>query len=146
METEAEILVETTEVPAKRSFFGLSINKIVIIVVIVAIIAAFVIVGFLVVFKYLGIFGTRKEQPSKGCKNCKDKKTEKIEKPPDDNSINEIDKLISENNTKIMENEAEVPNLIEERQNLLNVEVKNEDNVIIDEMTSTESEELSSSL
>ena len=172
METEAEISVETQDPPTKKKFFGFSIEKIIILIVLIAIVAAFLVVAFIVIFKYLGLFGTSKEPNPKGCKNCKDKKPEKQDKAsdPEDDPMNQIDKMISENNTKMMENitthdnpslhtegslseKTNNPNqdehlqqdrreaeFIEERQKLLNVEVKNEDNITIDESTSAESE------
>ncbi len=147
METEPEILVET-EAPKEKTYFGFSRTKIIILVIVSAVVAAFLIVGFLVIFKYLGFFSTSKKATTKGCKNCKDKKP--LE--PVDGTISEIDKMISENNTKIEDNQHEkaednppeqIDLEISERQKLLEVEVKNEDVVVIDETTDSSTDSMS---
>lgn len=135
MESEPEISVE---VPTEKSRFGgISRMRIIFLVIISAFIFGVLLVVFLLVSKYLGLWSSSDKKPPKNCGNCTKKKSTQDTKDST-NDIETLDKLISDNDA---ESESIEPKIVEidDRQDLSNVEVEKDPDVNVDEHTSYES-------
>jgi hypothetical protein len=159
MESEPEIAIPTgaDEAAGAKSYFGLTRGKLIILVIISAFMFGLLVIAFLILSKFFGLWPSPKKQ-SKLCSGCASKKkakdNENMQKSKED--IEELDKLINENDEeeteslvdsvaeKLESNKAKSKSkselaAIADRERLTIVEVKKDEDVEVDERTSYES-------